>query len=129
MDIIYTDKVSVTERERRGRTALHYGCKRKSTALADWLLLHELDPNERDFEGRTPIFFAAMEGIVGVINRLLVIDSVDPDARDYGGKTPFYWAVHYGHNSTALALRSAGRVNTSIVIFPLYDRRAAEESD
>jgi ankyrin repeat protein len=82
--------------------------------------MHEgIDPNERDFRGRTPLFLAAMEGSCEVILRLLEIDSVDPDARDHGGKTPFYWAILHGQHAAALFLRDSGGVNTSIMTRPL----------
>ncbi|KAI1070875.1 hypothetical protein LB507_010937 [Fusarium sp. FIESC RH6] len=126
--IIHTGKVSVTERDQKGRTALHYACKSKCDECADILLLHEVDPNERDFQGRTPLFFAAMEGSYEVIVRLLVVHNIDPDVKDHGGRTPFYWAIFYGHNCCALNLRNSGRVDTSILSRAYRDREAVLEA-
>ena len=59
------------------------------------LLEKGADPNARDEDGRTPLYWAAFRGHVEVV-KLLLEHGADPNAEDEAGRTPLHAAMFYG---------------------------------
>lgn len=59
----------------------------ESLELAEWLLMSGADPNARDSDGRTPLFYAVLFGRRDLI-QVLVGAGGDPDAEDLNGESP-----------------------------------------
>jgi ankyrin repeat protein len=65
--------------------------------LCDLMRVRELlrlgaNPNQRDADGRTPLFSALLGGSVGLVG-LLLESGADPDARDNEGWTALHYAA------------------------------------
>jgi len=60
------------------------------------LLEEGADPNIRDGDGNTPLYFAASKGCAEVA-RLLLEHGADPNAQDKNGETPLHVAAFNGH--------------------------------
>ena len=63
--------------------------------------------NIRNYEGKTPVVLAAMNGFLDVV-RLLVCSGVDLNITDYSGSTALMWAVWNDHYATVECLLDAG---------------------
>ncbi|KAF2628423.1 ankyrin [Macroventuria anomochaeta] len=66
----------------------------------------EIDVNSEDDRGRTPLFWAAMEGKSHLVELLLSADEVNLEKRDKSGFTALMLAVDNGHNKIVDLLRS-----------------------
>ena len=53
-------------------TALHWACKRGNYAVVKFLLLSRSNPNARDIDRRTPLFYAIEARNPKIFRRLLV---------------------------------------------------------
>lgn len=80
----------------KGMTGLHvaayFGLERTVR-----LLRLKSEPNIKDQFGRTPIFWASINGYEAVVNALLENDAVDPECEDDDGRTPLFFASRHGH--------------------------------
>jgi ankyrin repeat protein len=63
--------VSPDERDRKGRTALHWAAHQRDEVSMRVLLRYGADPNATDSDGRTPLHWAAVGGNKGCIAQLL----------------------------------------------------------
>jgi len=63
--------VAPDERDRKGRTALHWAAYLRDELLMRVLLRFGADPNATDSDGRTPLHWAAVGGYAGCIAQLL----------------------------------------------------------
>jgi ankyrin repeat protein len=61
--------------------------------LVELLLKHGADPNARDAQGGTPLYYAARDGCVEVVRILLLRQGADLNARDAEGNTPLHRAA------------------------------------
>jgi ankyrin repeat protein len=52
-----------------------------------------VDPDAKDYEGRTPLSLAAGKGHEIVTKLLLAMDGVNPESKDLSGETPLSWAI------------------------------------
>ena len=57
----------------------------------------DVDPDEQDRHGRTPLSWAAQKGHEGVVKILLGPGGVGPGKPDNYGTTPLWWATSRGH--------------------------------
>src|SRR5271168_3769280 len=64
------------------------------------------NPNSIDRQGRTPLFYAAMDGNAGLAERLIRVGA-DVNAQDNNHETPLHFAVR-GHHPELAALLIAG---------------------
>ncbi|KAH9034541.1 ankyrin repeat-containing domain protein [Lactarius hengduanensis] len=64
-------EVSPDERDRKGRTALHWAARQRDEVSTRVLLRCGADPNAVDRDGRTPLHWAAVGGSGGCIGQLL----------------------------------------------------------
>ena len=64
-----------------GWSLLHAAANMGAEYAIQVLIGQGLDPNHRDIEGRTPLFFAAWNGHVGAM-KLLLSEGADPCIRD-----------------------------------------------
>ncbi|KAF2182156.1 ankyrin [Zopfia rhizophila CBS 207.26] len=82
-------------------------------ATVKLLLEHEgVDPDSKDYEGRTPLLWAAWSGDEVVVKLLLANDGVDPDSKDSKyGRTPLSWAAKQGHEAVVKLLLARDGVN------------------
>ena len=65
------------------------------------------DPEARNENGATPLFWAAEAGHADAIAALLEAGA-DPEARNENGATPLFWAAEAGHADAIAALLEAG---------------------
>ncbi|KAK4147138.1 ankyrin repeat-containing domain protein [Dichotomopilus funicola] len=73
------------------------------SAVPDLLGIYGRDPE--DSHGRTPLSWAAENGRLAVVRRLLHLDA-DRQRADRSGWTPLYWAAQRGHRAVEELLRS-----------------------
>ena len=96
----------------RGFTGLHgsayLGCVEITAALLE---LGKLDVQATDFNGNTPIAWAARRGHEGVVGVLLEQSDVNPDKADRWSQTPLSWAAENGHEGVVRMLVEREDVN------------------
>ena len=61
----------------------------------------DVDPNQQDRDGKTPLWWAALRGHEGVVKILLGRDDVNFDRPDKYDRTPFWHAAENGNGQTA----------------------------
>ena len=57
----------------------------------------DVNPDEPDTFGRTPLWWAACYGHEGIVKMLLRRDEVNPDKPDSQGRAPLWCAAKNGH--------------------------------
>ena len=57
----------------------------------------DVNPNQPDNSGGTPLLDASYNGHDGMVRLLLARDDIDPDEPDYHGETPLLRASCNGH--------------------------------
>ncbi|QKX61975.1 uncharacterized protein TRUGW13939_09131 [Talaromyces rugulosus] len=72
------------------------------------------NPNLRDNNGQTPLWWAAWNGDEAIIKLLLEIGRADPDPKDNNGRTPIWWASWYGHEAIIRLLLETGKVDPDL---------------
>ena len=55
-----------------------------------------------------PLWIAAMNGRIGMVERLLRVEGVDVNRRNNSGTTPLYTACQYGHEAVVERLLEKG---------------------
>lgn len=100
--------------DKRGESALliasQYGREQSVAAL----LAHGVDPNPSNELQRPPLTFAAINGHLGVVKRLVEAGAQADDFRDGQGKTALMSVSYLGHLKIAAVLLDAGAdVNAS----------------
>jgi uncharacterized protein len=89
------DKTRPIERDRGGRTPLHYAAADSNgdkDAVVAQLLAAGQDPNDRDYAGVTPLHGAAQYNGVETV-RVLLDAGADVNAIDDEGNTPLMYAL------------------------------------
>jgi ankyrin repeat protein len=87
--------------------AAYFGLKKAILTLVE--LLH--DPNVRDTDGQTPLWWAAVNGNEEEVKLLLVIGVVHPSSKDCYDRTPLTLAAMNGHEKVVKLLLATGRVD------------------
>ncbi|KAF2192994.1 ankyrin, partial [Zopfia rhizophila CBS 207.26] len=60
----------------------------------------DVDPNCKDNDGQTPLWWAAANGHEMVVKLLLAKGGVDPNSKDSEyGRTPLWWAAASGYDA------------------------------
>ena len=75
------------------------------------LLEMDYDINEVDFDGSTPLTWAALSGHGEVVKMLLELEGVEPDKPDNHDGTPLFYAVESGHEGVVKLLLERKGVN------------------
>jgi ankyrin repeat protein len=77
----------------------------------------EVDSNTlgSQYDGQTPLVWAAGNGYYRVVNLLLAKDGIDPDLNDRSGRTPLWWAVENEHEAVVKLLLETGKVDVDLV--------------
>ena len=78
----------------------YFGLREMTIALFE----NGYDPDIKDTEWQTPLWWAAEKGHEAVVKLLLARDGVDPDSKDKGGRTPLWWAAEKGHEAVVKLL-------------------------
>jgi len=69
------------------------------------------DINQGDWEGFTPLTWAARQGNQEAVELLLARDDVNPDKPNNYDETPLYWASQSGHEGAVRLLLTRDDVN------------------
>ncbi|RFU74992.1 ankyrin repeat-containing [Trichoderma arundinaceum] len=79
---------------------------------AQWLLSqHQIKPDRKDEDGRTPLSLAAGKGHVKIVWLLLARRDVKPDDKDIDGRTPLSHAAGEGHDEVVWLLLTRSDVD------------------
>ncbi|KAJ5219205.1 FabD/lysophospholipase-like protein [Penicillium cinerascens] len=102
--------------DKNGKTALHYAVANGREAVVKLLLAnHNVDPNSRDKDGRTPLSWAFPNHhrTENVVKLMLGDERISPDSRDKNGRTPLSWAIQhwYADDSGVDLLLKSSRVD------------------
>ncbi|MEV6742534.1 ankyrin repeat domain-containing protein [Streptomyces sp. NPDC051104] len=99
----------MTDRDRLGRTAVHYAADGGDVDGLRALLAESADPGAVDAEGWTPLHFAAQAQVPAVVEVLLAAGAA-VDVVDRHGNTPLWRAVFCsrGEGGTIRLLLEAG---------------------
>ncbi|MEW2121487.1 ankyrin repeat domain-containing protein [Streptomyces sp. NPDC005474] len=99
----------MTDRDRLGRTAVHYAAADGDADGLRVLLAEGADLKEADDAGWTPLHFAAQARVPSTVEVLLA-SGVTVDAADHHGNTPLWRAVFcsQGEGATIRLLLEAG---------------------
>ncbi|WP_396912397.1 ankyrin repeat domain-containing protein [Mycolicibacterium sp.] len=100
----------VDERDRAGRTRLHYAAVDGKLEEVRQLLAEGADVNAREDSGWTPLHFAANQGNLKVTEALLAAGA-DVNAVNDEGKEPLFCAILAGGLGQALAVAKLLRDN------------------
>ena len=79
-----------------------------SEVVAVLLEMEYYDINEVDFDGSTPLTWAALNGHGEVVKMLLELEGAEPDKPDNHGGTPLFYAAEGGHDGVVKALLERG---------------------
>ncbi len=63
-----------------------------------------VDPDSKDTDGRTPLWWAARNGHEAVVKLLLAKDGLDSDSKGTDGRTPLSWAAGDGREAVVKLL-------------------------
>jgi ankyrin repeat protein len=74
-----------------------------------------VDPNPKDYHGRTPLWWSASNGHASVTILLLERDNVQLNETDINGRTPLHEAAGNGHKTVVRLLLSQDRVDPNLV--------------
>ncbi|PLN84342.1 ankyrin repeat-containing domain protein [Aspergillus taichungensis] len=77
------------------------------TGVVKLLVAHGADLKSTDQSNRTPLSWAASQGLTGVVGKMLELGA-EVDARDQNGRTPLSWAVETGKLGTVEKLLEHG---------------------
>ena len=103
---------NVKIRDKFERTILMYACATRNEFLLDQLLLYNDDNlNWQDLDGNTCLMYAAIEGDIKVLEKLLrpfVRHGVDLDVSNKNGLTAYLLALRNGNRDCANLLQSSG---------------------
>ena len=103
---------NVKIRDKFKRTILMYACATRNEFLLDQLLLYNDDDlNWKDVDGNTCLMYAAIEGDIKVLEKLLrpfIRYGVDLDVSNKNGLTAYLLALRNGNRDCANLLQSSG---------------------
>jgi hypothetical protein len=97
-------------------TVLCYLSELGDSAMINLLLERtNLEPDEKDQRGQTPLLWAVEKGHKEVVKLLLATKKVNLDLPDANGQTPLSWAAEKGHEEIVRLLLKAGaiRINSN----------------
>ncbi|VUC20109.1 unnamed protein product [Clonostachys rosea] len=83
--------------------------------VQELLATGRVDPNSRDYEGKTPLSKAAQLRVVNTVKFLLDSGAVDPDLADDLGETPLFKAAEAGDEDIVRMLLETGKVNPNSI--------------
>ncbi|MGD2135979.1 MAG: ankyrin repeat domain-containing protein [Gemmatimonadales bacterium] len=116
-----------------GVTALHYVAESEAPGawdVAEMLLRNGVPVNEQDFEGATPLHYAARAGRRDIAERL-VAAGADLTSLDYNATTPARYARQHGHVRLAMflitGLPEAPRDDSRVVATVSLEPQRADE--
>ncbi|KIJ43796.1 hypothetical protein M422DRAFT_252698, partial [Sphaerobolus stellatus SS14] len=70
----------------------------------------KVDPDVKDQNGLTPLYWAAKYGHGEVVELLLKTGVVDPNVKDEHGFTPLHWAASNSHREVSELLFRSGKL-------------------
>ncbi|XP_014668125.1 PREDICTED: ankyrin repeat domain-containing protein 54-like [Priapulus caudatus] len=105
-ELVNLHKVSPSQADLKGRTALHLACSKGHTSTVECLLNHGADVNCKDSLGNTPLHLAACTSNIPVIT-LLLKAGADVKVLDNRGCSPLQMV------QSRLSMLSADRVSSS----------------
>ena len=76
------------------------------------------DVNSKDSYGRTPLWWAALNGDEAIVKLLLETGKVDIECKDKDNWTPLLWAIEGGHKAVVkLLLKAGARANRKYSVY------------
>jgi ankyrin repeat protein len=79
-----------------GSSALQWASEHGNQGTARISIQEGASINATDSSGRTPLYWAALNGHEAVVKLLLETGQVAVDSKDYHGQTPLSWAARNG---------------------------------
>ena len=111
-ELLLDHGADVEVRDKFKRTMLMYACATRNDFLLDQLLQYiDADMNTADLDGNTCLMYAAIEGDVQVMEKILeplVTYAVDLDVRNRRGLTAYLLALKNGNIDCAKLLQKSG---------------------
>lgn len=100
--------------DRRGRHLLHVVIQHGTVGMLEMLLSREdVDPNVRDYDGETPLFFS--HGRNTLMMRMLLAANADPNIVNKAGISPLTWFIDCGLEEHVLCLLDA-KANPNLAV-------------
>jgi len=121
VEYILAKEVEVNAVDSTQKTALHYASKMQAQGtrsvvqadLVSLLIESGASLEVRDYNGCTPLMFAAANGNVAVVARLLLAQA-NINSKDFEGKSALDYAVHFGRAEMVQRLKDNGALGSDI---------------
>jgi ankyrin repeat protein len=105
---LYSEGVDMKQKDLVGQNCLHLISQHRHHEVMEWLLSQGLyGVNERDYNGMTPLYLAAENGLLANIRRLIDADA-NLDLEDNEGRTALLAAVQNNHPDAVRLLLEKG---------------------
>jgi len=107
-----TTKVFINAPNKNGQTPLHLATQHNRHNIVDLLLKFGADPNAKDNDDMTPLFFTSQSTRSRAVVKLLLARGARVDVRNKNRQTPLHVASqHVNHNNMELLLKSGAVVD------------------
>jgi ankyrin repeat protein len=80
--------------------------------LEQWIA-RDVELDGCDYDGRSPLYWAARNGHDATLKLLLATDKVNVNSKDKHGRSPLSWAARNGHDATLKLLLATDNVNVN----------------
>jgi hypothetical protein len=105
---------TAVSKEGEGFSGSHWMARFGLLPLLEQWIDGRYESDQRDFNGRTPLLWAAAEGNEAIVKQLLDTGKVDVDSKDELGRTPLLWAAAYGREATVKRLLDTSKVDIDL---------------
>jgi hypothetical protein len=109
--MVFRSKSGYSQRVAEQITGVHLAAYFGLRKVIIALLKNGHDPDVKDTDRRTPVWWAAQNGSVAVVRLLLARDGVDPDFKDKDGRTLLWWAARNGREEVVKMLLAKSGVD------------------
>jgi ankyrin repeat protein len=107
------DDIELDARDEHGYTPLSIAVQHRISHVMQ-ILSRRANVNTKDNKGRTPLWWAASLGYLGIIDTLMESPNIDPNSQDGKGRTPLLIAAEKGRMAAIRILAADKRVSRTI---------------